>query len=98
MFFPRRHAPNLHDLEDVEITEIFGLIKRVARALELDQYNVLQNNGARAGQTVFHAHVHLVPKPSAASGLIVQGGFTAVDQSGVADEPRRRLAGPAGTS
>jgi diadenosine tetraphosphate (Ap4A) HIT family hydrolase len=66
---------------------------------------VLQNNGARAGQTAFHAHVHLVPKPSAASGLIVQGGFTAVDQGGVADELggvadelRRRLAGPAGTS
>src|SRR4029450_9939398 len=62
VFFPRRHTPNLHDLG-----ELFSLVKRVAIALELDQYNVLQNNGARAGQTVFHAHVHLVPKPTGAA-------------------------------
>ena len=47
-------------------------LKRVAIALELDQYNVLQNNGGRASQTMFHAHVHLVPKPTAAAGLMVQ--------------------------
>jgi hypothetical protein len=36
---------------------------RVAR------YSILQNNGAVAGQTVFHAHVHLIPKSSAEDGL-----------------------------
>ena len=51
VFFPRRHTPNLHDLDDAELAEIFSLVKRVAIALEIDQYNVLQNNGARAGQT-----------------------------------------------
>ena len=60
VFFPRRHTPNLHDLDGAELTEIFSLVERVAIALELDRYNVLQNNGARASQTVFHAHVHLV--------------------------------------
>ncbi len=49
------------------------------------------SNGARAGQTVFHAHVHLVPKPTAAAGLIVQGGLTRVDQTGLAEEIQRRL-------
>src|SRR5438094_8186682 len=65
VFFPRRHTPNLHDLDDAELTEIFALVKRVTLALELDQYNVLQNTGARAGQTVFHAPAHLVPQPPA---------------------------------
>src|SRR2546425_2195920 len=37
VFFPRRHTPNLHDLEDAELTEIFSLVKRVAIALELAQ-------------------------------------------------------------
>lgn len=91
IFFPRRHAPNLHDLDDAEIAEIFALLKQVAVALALDQYNVLQNNGARASQTVFHAHIHLVPKPTGAGGLTVQGGYTEVDQSGVAEEIRGRL-------
>ena len=94
VFFPRRHTPNLHDLDGAELTEIFSLVERVAIALELDQYNVLQNNGARASQTVFHAHVHLVPKPTAAAGLLVQPGLAAVDQTGLAERIRSRLAPP----
>jgi diadenosine tetraphosphate (Ap4A) HIT family hydrolase len=94
VFFPRRHTPNLHDLDDAELTEIVSLVKRVALALELDQYNVVQNNGARAGQTVSHAHVHLVPKPTAAAGLMVLPGLAAVDQTGLAERIRSRLATP----
>ena len=45
----------------IQAPKLLSLVGRVAIALDLDQYNVLQNNGARAGQTVFHAHVHLVP-------------------------------------
>ena len=79
---------------DAETAEVLSLLKRVAVALELKEYNVLQNNGARAGQTVFHAHVHLVPKPTAAAGLIVQVGLTRVDQTGLAKEIRHRLGAP----
>jgi|SRR5439155_16890835 len=71
-----------------------GFVKRFAIALELDQYNVLQNNGARAGQTVFHAHVDLVPKPTVATGLLVHAGLAAVDQTGLAERIRSRLAAP----
>ena len=91
VFFPRRHVPRLDELEEGELVELFGLIARVARALDVAQYNVLSNNGARAGQTVFHAHAHLVPKPDGATGLVAQAGLGAVDQKGLADELRRRL-------
>jgi diadenosine tetraphosphate (Ap4A) HIT family hydrolase len=53
VFFPRRHAPSLHDLDDAELTEIMLLLKRAAAAMGLEHYNVLQNNGALAGQTAF---------------------------------------------
>jgi len=90
--FPRRHATRWHDLDDGELAEIATLVKRLALALGVEDYNLLGNNGARAGQTVFHAHVHLVPKPeSGAAGLVVEGGLASVDQTGVADELRRRL-------
>lgn len=85
VFFPRRHAPNLHDLDDAETTELMALIKRVARALGLETYNVLRNNGALASQTVF-------PKPDGAGGLVLQGGLIPADQRGVADEIRQRVA------
>jgi len=91
VFFPRRHAPRLDDLDDAELAELSALIKRVAIALDVEHYNVISNNGDRAGQTVFHAHAHLVPKPNAATGLIAHAGLGLVDQTGLADEQRRRL-------
>ncbi|MGH7419322.1 MAG: HIT family protein, partial [Candidatus Rokuibacteriota bacterium] len=71
VFFPRRHAPTLHDADDGDLAEIMAAITNVARAMELEHYNVLQNNGARAGQTVFHVHVHLIPKWTDTDGLAV---------------------------
>jgi diadenosine tetraphosphate (Ap4A) HIT family hydrolase len=41
---------------------------------------------------VFHAHLHLIPKPDGAGGIVVQGGLVPADQRGVADEIRQRLA------
>lgn len=72
VFFPKRHAPKLHDVDDQDLSEVLVLIKRVAAALELENYNVLQNNGTLANQTVFHAHFHLIPKWSEAEGLNCQ--------------------------
>jgi diadenosine tetraphosphate (Ap4A) HIT family hydrolase len=91
MFFPRRHVPRLDELDEDELAEIFALMARVARALDVAQYNVLSNNGPRAGQTVLHAHAHLVPKPDGATGLVAQAGLGVVDQKGMAAELRRRL-------
>lgn len=66
--------------------------KRVATTLGVEDYHVLQNNAARAGQTAFH--VHLVPKPDAATGLVVEGGFTVADQTGIADAIRLEIINP----
>ena len=93
VFFPKRHASKLHDIDDGDLSEILVLVKKVARAMEVENYNVLQNNGALANQTVFHAHVHLIPKWSEADGLKfdrdVPGG---IDQKGIAREIRENLS------
>jgi diadenosine tetraphosphate (Ap4A) HIT family hydrolase len=91
LFFPRRHAPRLDDLDEGEIADLFGLVRQVAKALGVAHYNVISNNGDRAGQTVFHAHVHVVPKPSGATGLVAQVGLGRVDQAGLLAELRGRL-------
>ncbi|MBI1818597.1 MAG: HIT family protein [Deltaproteobacteria bacterium] len=72
VFFAKRHASRLTDMHDEDLGEILVVIKRVAAAMQVDDYNVLQNNGALAGQTVFHAHVHLIPKWSEREGLVYQ--------------------------
>ncbi len=38
------------------------MIKHATKVLGCDGYNLLQNNGEAAGQTVFHFHLHLIPR------------------------------------
>ena len=62
----KRHAPDLYALEEAQAAAVARAQVRVARAiLEAFQppgLSVYQANGKPAGQTVFHYHVHLVPR------------------------------------
>ena len=62
----KRHAENLYALDDVQAGAVLLAAGRVARAIR-DAFapqglSVYQANGKAAGQTVFHYHVHLVPR------------------------------------
>lgn len=66
LILPKEHYPNLYELPD-ELAEKAVLlakkmITKMKRALDCDGFNVVQNNGAPAGQTVFHFHMHLIPR------------------------------------
>ncbi|KAL8713955.1 MAG: hypothetical protein Q9220_002101 [cf. Caloplaca sp. 1 TL-2023] len=43
--------------------------KKIAKALNVENYNILQNNGRMAHQEVDHVHFHMIPKPNQAEGL-----------------------------
>lgn len=66
IILPKKHAANIFELEDSDAAKIFPIAKKIADALmktyQCDGINVLQNNGEAAGQTVFHLHVHVVPR------------------------------------
>jgi histidine triad (HIT) family protein len=62
----KRHAENLYALDDAQAAAVQRTAARVARAIR-DAFSpqglsVYQANGKAAGQTVFHYHVHLVPR------------------------------------
>lgn len=63
---PRRHVASIFELEPEEWDDLWALVRVVRhRADELagaDGVNVGVNDGAAAGQTVAHAHVHLIPR------------------------------------
>ena len=66
LVMPKEHIENIYDL-DLEIAaQIFPLVARVAKVmkkvLNCQGMNILQNNGKIAGQTVFHFHIHLIPR------------------------------------
>ena len=66
IILPKNHAANLYELPDEDATKIMLVAKKVATVLKdvlhCDGMNILQNNGEAAGQTVFHLHVHLIPR------------------------------------
>jgi histidine triad (HIT) family protein len=66
LVIPKRHAINLLDSDDGDLAAIAPLTRRLAhaqrRALGPDGIAVVQLNGAAAGQTVWHYHVHLIPR------------------------------------
>ena len=66
LIIPKEHYANLYELDDKLAAKAMVLAKKIITKLtdilECDGYNVLQNNGSAAGQTVFHFHMHLVPR------------------------------------
>ena len=66
LILPKEHNANLYELPEELASKVLVVAKKVVTAmtevLGCDGYNVLQNNGEVAGQTVFHFHMHLVPR------------------------------------
>lgn len=66
LILPKKHASNLFDLPDETAAKTLVLAKKIAQTLQdglhADGINIVQNNGTAAGQTVFHFHVHLIPR------------------------------------
>lgn len=66
LIIPKEHFKDIFDIDAVTAGKLFSLATEVARAmksvLHCDGLNIVQNNGLIAGQTVFHFHLHLIPR------------------------------------
>lgn len=66
LLLPKEHYANLFELDDELAAKALVTAKKVASrlkdALGADGFNLVQNNGEAAGQTVFHFHMHLIPR------------------------------------
>lgn len=66
LILPKEHFANIFEMPEEYAAKAFVLAKRMAakmrEVLPCDGVNILQNNGTAAGQTVFHLHIHLIPR------------------------------------
>lgn len=66
LILPKEHAADLFEMPEERVQEAFALAKKMAGkmrdVLKCDGFNLVQNNGTAAGQTVFHFHIHLIPR------------------------------------
>ena len=73
LILPKEHYANIYEMPEDLCAEAMKLAKKMAakmtEALHADGFNILQNNGEAAGQTVFHFHMHLIPRYKDASPL-----------------------------
>ena len=66
LILPKQHYANIYEIDEEILGKAAKLAKKViaheTEVLGCDGYNLVQNNGEVAGQTVFHFHMHLIPR------------------------------------
>lgn len=66
LILPKQHYANIFEIEDETLAKAAKLAKKIMThekdVLGCEGYNLVQNNGEVAGQTVFHFHMHLIPR------------------------------------
>ncbi|VGQ47388.1 HIT family protein [Streptococcus pyogenes] len=76
LVIPKQHVRNLLEMTAETASHLFARIPKIARAIQsatgATAMNIINNNEALAGQTVFHAHVHLVPRYHEEDGISIQ--------------------------
>lgn len=66
LVLPKEHYANVYEMPDELVAKAYQVAKKVAEELKditgCEGINILQNNGEAAGQTVFHFHIHVIPR------------------------------------
>ena len=66
LILPKEHYKDLYEIPEELAAKAVILAKKLigplTKILGADGYNLVQNNGAAAGQTVAHYHLHLIPR------------------------------------
>lgn len=63
---PKNHYKNILDIDDELSSKLFKVVselsKKICKALNVENVNIVNNNGALAGQSVEHFHIHIIPR------------------------------------
>lgn len=66
LILTKQHYANIYEIDDAVLSDLILLAKRVAKAMKAtlgcDGVNIVQNNEKASGQTVFHFHLHVIPR------------------------------------
>jgi len=66
LILPKQHSADIFEIDPEQAGRLFVLATKIAKEMKkvlgFEHLNVMQNNGTVAGQTVFHFHLHLIPR------------------------------------
>ncbi|RNA68714.1 HIT family protein [Alteribacter keqinensis] len=73
LVIPKNHVENIFEMEAETSSTLFATVPKIANALKAEfepaGLNILNNNGKQAGQSVFHYHLHLIPRYGKGDGF-----------------------------
>lgn len=73
LVIPKKHTKNIYETDDITAANVFARIPKIANGLKKSfqpvGINVLNNNEEAAGQSVFHLHMHLIPRYDETDGF-----------------------------
>lgn len=66
LIIPKNHYKDIHEMSEEVLSHLGIEMKRlsnaVKKAVQADGINIHMNNGKAAGQIIFHAHLHIIPR------------------------------------
>lgn len=104
LLIPKTHREFVYDLVPEEAANLFSVAPRIAKAIketfEPEGMNLLNNNGAKAGQSVFHFHLHFIPRYGESDGfgakwMTKEKEFTSERIQELAESVKEKLAADA---
>ncbi|OLO36442.1 HIT family protein [Alkalihalophilus pseudofirmus] len=73
LVIPKVHQENIFELDEEVASHLFSVVPKIANAIKKQfkplGLNIVNNNGEAAGQTVFHYHIHLIPRYGEGDGF-----------------------------
>lgn len=73
LVIPKKHSRNMLEMDAESASSLFARVPKIAKQLQeklgASGINIINNNEEAAGQTVFHTHVHLLPRFDESDGL-----------------------------
>ncbi len=62
LVIPKKHYETIQELPENILTNLIKTVQKIAKAIEADGINIMQNNKPAAGQAVPHLHFHIIPR------------------------------------
>ncbi len=73
LVIPKVHQENIFELDEEVASHLFSVVPKIANSIKKQfnpvGLNIVNNNGEAAGQTVFHYHIHLIPRYGEGDGF-----------------------------
>lgn len=74
LLVPKKHVANIFEYDQELAADVFSLLPKLSRAIlesnpAIEGINILNNNGSLAYQSVFHSHIHLIPRYTKEDGF-----------------------------